>query len=186
MLWIGAHPDDETLVARCSGASVSTSAVKCSFLVVTRGEAGHCLLAKGCKPDLGTVRTAEMKRAAKHFRAQLTLWDLPDGGAASGGWDADSGGHETLVARLAGFVARKRPDVVLTFDPRHGSTCHTDHMALGSLVLEAVAQLPNPPATYLLETRVTFTATPFAMQLRIRRTGLRGSVRVRRQPAARR
>jgi LmbE family N-acetylglucosaminyl deacetylase len=163
VLWIGAHPDDETLLAPLLGRLCLDEGLKCSFLVVSRGEAGHCLLPKGCKPDLATVRTREMQRAAAHFRAQLTLWNLPDGGASNGAWDVASGGHEALVARVSGLVARKKPDVVLTFDPRHGSTCHTDHTALGSLVLEAVARLPNPPATYLLETRVTFTATPFAM-----------------------
>src|SRR5689334_7682364 len=79
VLWIAAHPDDETLAAPLLSRLCLDEGLQCSFLVFTRGEKGACLLPGGCRPDLGTVRAAEMARAAKLFHAGLTLWSLPDG-----------------------------------------------------------------------------------------------------------
>lgn len=57
--------------------------------------------------------------------------------------------------RIAGAIAASAPQVVVTFDPRHGSTCHPAHRALGSLVLDALARLgSSAPPAFLLETRV--------------------------------
>jgi hypothetical protein len=41
---------------------------------------------------------------------------------------------------------------VISFDPRHGSTCHPAHRALGELVLEASRRIPAPPRIFLIET----------------------------------
>src|SRR5437764_2760441 len=91
VLWVAAHPDDEVLVAPVLSRLCVDEGLRCSFLVLTRGEHGECLLPGGCKPDLATVRTAEMVRAAKLYRAQLTLWSLEDGAApirrSSRGWE---------------------------------------------------------------------------------------------------
>src|SRR6266849_9084057 len=77
VLWIGAHPDDEALIAPLLGASCVDGAARCSLLVMTQGEQGSCVLPGGCA-DLGAIRTAEMQRAAKLFHASLTLWNFSD------------------------------------------------------------------------------------------------------------
>jgi LmbE family N-acetylglucosaminyl deacetylase len=41
---------------------------------------------------------------------------------------------------------------VIAFDPRHGSTCHPAHRALGGLVLEATRRVAVPPEILLVET----------------------------------
>jgi len=57
--------------------------------------------------------------------------------------------------RIAGEIAASASQAVVTFDPRHGSTCHPAHRALGSLVLDALARLGSfAPTAFLLETRV--------------------------------
>lgn len=53
---------------------------------------------------------------------------------------------------------------MLTFDPRHGSTCHPDHRAAAAYVLEAANQSSKPPIIYLLETFVTGTSSPLTIQ----------------------
>jgi LmbE family N-acetylglucosaminyl deacetylase len=157
VLWIGAHPDDEIYISPLLGRLCLEEHLKCSLLVFTRGERGHCLLPGGCRPDLAAVRSAEMTRAARLLGAQLTLWSLPDGGGAADGstpaWDAAAGGHEALLATLAAQVSATRADLVITFDPRHGSTCHPDHRAAGALAVEALARIEKRPLLYLLETR---------------------------------
>jgi LmbE family N-acetylglucosaminyl deacetylase len=157
VLWVAAHPDDESIAAPLLARLCLDEGLRCSFLVFTRGEKGPCLLRGGCRPDLATVRTAEMIRAAKLFNARLDLWSYVDGGGAadvSAAWDAAAGGHAALLSSLSSIIAATGADLVLTFDPRHGSTCHPDHRAVGNLVVETLAQLPHPPALYFLETRV--------------------------------
>lgn len=66
------------------------------------------------------------------------------------------------VSALAAAIA----SLVLTFDPRHGTTCHPDHRAIAALVLEAVKLLSAPPSVYLLETRFEVDAQPLALRFR--------------------
>ncbi|MEO7795353.1 MAG: PIG-L family deacetylase, partial [Thermoanaerobaculia bacterium] len=132
--------------------------LECHLLVLTRGEAGICLLPGGCLPDLATVRAGEMQAAADLFGAGLTQWTLPDGGGLAG-WAAAAGGHAALVGQLRNLLQTLAPDLVLTFDPRHGSTCHGDHKATAELVIEAHGGLATQPALVLLETRASVTAT---------------------------
>jgi LmbE family N-acetylglucosaminyl deacetylase len=157
VLWVGAHPDDEVLLAPALAKLCRFERLDCHFLVLTRGEAGVCLRPEGCLPDLATVRTLEMQQAAALFGATLIQWTLPDGGGGAG-WDSASGGHDALVARLAGLLRDLAPDLILAFDPRHGSTCHGDHRAAGELLLEARSALAPQPAAFLLETRVEVAA----------------------------
>jgi LmbE family N-acetylglucosaminyl deacetylase len=67
---------------------------------------------------------------------------------------------------IAGFIRAEAPELVLTFDPRHGTTCHPDHRAVAALVLEAVKLLSAPPLVYLLETRLEADAQPLALRFR--------------------
>lgn len=164
LLWIGAHPDDELLVAPLLGRLCVEEALACTFLVLTRGEAGPCLLESGCHPDLGSVRSRELQRSARLFGAKLYLWNLPDGGGLPG-WNAASGGSRALVDRVSAVLAKVRPDLVLTFDPRHGSTCHPDHRATAEVALQAVERNPEVRTVYLLETRLTGTTAPFSVRL---------------------
>jgi LmbE family N-acetylglucosaminyl deacetylase len=164
VLWVAAHPDDEVLAAPLLSRLCLDEGLRCSFLVFTRGEKGDCFLPGGCRPDLGTLRAAEMARAAQLFHAGLTLWSLPDSGAApdgsAGSWDAAAGSHAALLASLQDVITRTRADLVLTFDPRHGTSCHPDHRAVGGLVLEAISARQKPPVTYLLETRLVEQGSP--------------------------
>ncbi len=162
VLWIGAHPDDELLAAPLLGEVCGERGARCTFLVATRGERGACGLPGGCLPDVATVRSAEMRAAAALFGAELAQSDFADGSAGDlravlANWAASLGGEgdaAALRATLAAFVARVRPQAIVTFDPRHGSTCHPDHRAVGLLVSETLAGLgAAAPPLYYLETR---------------------------------
>ena len=162
VLFIGAHPDDEVPVAPLLAHWCRAGAARCSMLIATHGERGPCLLPEGCLPDLGTVRSGEAAAAAAYFHADLVLLSLPDGGgSAPPPWAPGTPGAPGVAATLAGFIRAAAPEIVVTFDPRHGTTCHPDHRALGELVPEALALLAAPPALYLVETRVEIDpATP--------------------------
>lgn len=154
LLWIAAHPDDEALAAPLLGRVCVGERARCTFLVLTRGELGRCALPRGCGPDLGARRADEMARAVKLFDADLVLWNLGDGGGATSPlprWEAQAGGREALLDGLRQAIRAARPDVVLTFDSRHGTTCHPDHRAAAELAQQALSALPDRPALFLLE-----------------------------------
>jgi len=154
LLWIAAHPDDEALAAPLLGRVCVGERARCTLLVLTHGELGRCALPQGCGPDLGARRADEMRRAAKLFDADLLLWNLGDGGGAASPlprWEAEAGGREALLDRLRQAIRAVRPDVIVTFDSRHGTTCHPDHRATGELAQQALSALPDRPALYLLE-----------------------------------
>lgn len=156
VLWVGAHPDDELFVSPLLGEVCVRRGAPCTLLVLTRGEAGECRLPGGCRPSLAAVRTREIGRAAALLGARLRLWTLPDGSAASPAgvldrWDAEYGRRE-LSRRLAAVLAEVRPKAVITFDPRHGSTCHSDHRAAGELIRRQLAAMAGAPDLYDVET----------------------------------
>jgi LmbE family N-acetylglucosaminyl deacetylase len=161
VLWIAAHPDDEVLAAAVLGDLCVQRGNDCTLLVLTRGEAGHCLLPAGCAPSLATVRRRELRQAAELLHARVTQWALPDGGGLDGRWDAAAGGHDALLARLRDLVAALAPTRVLIFDPRHGTTCHGDHRRAGQLALEAVQSASSTARVDLLETVASITSQPF-------------------------
>lgn len=150
VLWIAAHPDDEAVVAPLLFKWCVEEGARCRLLVLTRGEAGPCLLPQGCLPDVASVRSAEAGAASELFHAESVLLRYADGGGVlPPQWQAPD-----VQARIAKEIASFDPDLILTFDPRHGSTCHPDHREVGRLVLAATEDAGSRAAVYLLETFV--------------------------------
>jgi len=174
VMWIGAHPDDEGIVSPLLGDVCVEKNAPCTFLVATRGEAAPCKLPGGCLPDLATVRTREMRAAAALFGATLVQWELADGAAQTpeavlNAWANSVGGETALLDRMIEAIEAAAPDVIITLDPRHGSTCHPDHRAVAALTLAALERLHarapaaylqglggRVPAAYLAESRIRF------------------------------
>ena len=176
ILWIGAHPDDEVLASPFLGVACKESGARCTFLVMTRGEAGNCGLPEGCLPDLGTVRAAEMRAASEIFGAQLIQWRLPNTNAptpfaAEMAWEDVSGGREELLSRIRGVIDAIKPTTIVTFDPAHGSTCHPEHRAVASLVLDATHG--SDAKLLLIETRIQFLENGFLFSSAVQRPSLR-------------
>ena len=157
VLWIAAHPDDEAILAPLLAQWCLDDGARCGFLILTRGEKGECLLPAGCHPDVATVRSAEAGAASELFEANLFLLGIPDGGVAV----AAAG---DLSATIAGYIEAFRPETVITFDPRHGSTCHPDHRETARAVLAAVEQLSYSPELLFLETKVVLVGDPLKIR----------------------
>jgi LmbE family N-acetylglucosaminyl deacetylase len=164
VLWIAAHPDDEAVAAPLLGRWCRDEHARCGFLLMTRGQQGACLKPGGCEPDVPTVRAAEAAAASQLFGAELFLLQYQDGGGVQPpDWRSSSAGDAPdVVSRVAGVIEAFHPSLILTFDPRHGTTCHPDHRETANLVLDAVKLLPYVPQVYLLESRITFS-DPFAI-----------------------
>jgi len=139
IVWVGAHPDDEVVVAPILAPLCRDGSARCTFIVLTHGGSGD-------------VRADEERASASYFNAQLTHLDNPDGGADR--WDADA-----LKQTIATIIKNAGADLVITFDPRHGSSCHPDHRKTAEIVLDAVKDIEID----LLETRIIYDAQPFAI-----------------------
>jgi len=130
ILVITAHPDDEVLIAPLLANRCIRGRASCSILVMTTGNAA----------GLGELRAAEMQQSAALLNLRLTQWTFSDVMAdVDAVWAAEAGDRATLIARIAEMIAAEDPDLILTLDPRHGSTCHPAHRAIGQLVLETGA-----------------------------------------------
>lgn len=153
LVWVAAHPDDEVIVAPLLASICAGRGARCTLILVTRGERGECLLPGGCAPTLASVRSAEAAISSERFGADLVLLSLPDS-AGEKGWELAVGGREELLRLLSSYIAATAAEAVLTFDPRHGTTCHEDHRAVGRLVAEAITLLQPAPPLYFVETRI--------------------------------
>ena len=160
VLWIGAHPDDESTVAPVLGEACVDGGATCTFLVATRGEGG----CGGNPSECATTRSAEMQAAAKLYRGVVVQWDLADGpetttNQVADAWAAASGGAEALIAKMKSAIEAAAPDVVVTFDPRHGTTCHPAHRAVAELALTALQRIgAGAPPAWLGEVRIDIAA----------------------------
>jgi LmbE family N-acetylglucosaminyl deacetylase len=153
ILFAGAHPDDEWGVAPLLADACIDGGAKCHFVVASEAHS------YGCVPTIGlrdpkkctSVRREEMQQSAALFGATLDFFGWEDffyGFNQSGmektiaDWGSALGGRSSLVAQWENVLRERRPTIVFTFDPRHGSTCHPGHRAAASLLLEAVERLP--------------------------------------------
>jgi LmbE family N-acetylglucosaminyl deacetylase len=174
VLWVGAHPDDESF----GGAIFAKAGLRCGcplhFLVLTRGEGGECLVPCGRQEPLGDLRTREMTRVAELYNATLEMHDYPNAGLPVASFPrrheiarvwAD---HGDPVERIARTIRSFRPDVVLTFAPDYGSTGHPEHQVTARFTTRALeaaaadgAGLPGQPhrpsCVYYLLNRYWFT-----------------------------
>ena len=137
ILWFGAHPDDETLIAPLLGHACAESPADCTLLVMTVGENGGS----------GTVRAQEMQSAATLLHANLIQWTEPDLTQSV----ADVWPRAMLVRDIADVIASVQPTAIVTFDPNHGSSCHPAHRFTASMVVDAAGAVP----VYFVETFYT-------------------------------
>jgi LmbE family N-acetylglucosaminyl deacetylase len=160
LAWIGAHPDDEIFVAPLLGQICVEQNGNCIIAAATRGEQGQCALPGGCGGDLGALRSNEAAASAGLLRSRLHLFNFADSRGETPDdviafWSAQAGGRSALVKQFADLIRTSGAAAVVTFDPRHGSTCHPDHRAVGQLVIEAVDSLgAAAPELWLLESNL--------------------------------
>jgi LmbE family N-acetylglucosaminyl deacetylase len=136
LLFIYAHPDDETFGNAGTIARYNSEGVAIHYICATRGECGT-VDSKFLKnyPDIATLRTAELTCAAQSlgFRSVHYL-----GYRDSGMLGAADNNHpkafmqasvEKIVGQIVALARALRPHVVITFGP-YGGYGHPDHIMI--------------------------------------------------------
>ncbi|MBI1416755.1 MAG: PIG-L family deacetylase [Limimaricola sp.] len=142
----GAHPDDET-TAMLAVLGLRDG-LQLSYACSTRGEGGQNAIGTEVSEDLGTLRTAEMERAAEVLGMHL-YWFARDpadpvhdfGFSKSGEDTLRRWGAERTLARFVEIVRTERPDIIcptfLDVPGQHGH--HRAMTATAHLVMDAAA-----------------------------------------------
>jgi LmbE family N-acetylglucosaminyl deacetylase len=144
----GAHPDDETTAMLA--AMRFRDGIDISFACANRGEGGQNALGPEITRDLGTIRTAEMERAAdvidlRHYWLSETPDDtIFDFGFSKLGTETlEKWGHARTLARFVHIVRRERPDMLCpTFLDIPGQ--HGHHRAMTALAHEVMRAAADP------------------------------------------
>lgn len=149
LLFVFAHPDDESMGAGALVAKYAAEGVETFLVCATRGERGW----QGDEKDnpglmeLGRIRTAELTNAAKVLGLrEVNFLDYIDG-------DLDQANHDEAIQKIVTHIRRIKPQVIVTFPP-DGAYGHPDHIAISQFTTAACvvaadgayADLINQPA----------------------------------------
>lgn len=143
LMCILAHPDDESMGLGGTLAKCGREGVETYLVTATRGEYGWPSQ-QGPYPgpeQLGQRREAELRAAADVLKlCQVDLLNYIDG-------KLDIADSLEAIARIAAFIRRVRPQVVITFGPE-GVYGHPDHITVSqwtsAAILAAAAQDDDP------------------------------------------
>ena len=137
LLFVGAHPDDESGVTATFAREVLDHGAKAAVILVTRGEGGGNGIGRELGPSLGLLREAELRRSTGTYGVDLVYFlDKTDffytlsSQAAFNVWN-----HDDTLGRLVRLVRLLRPEVMVTMWPGPGT--HGMHQAAARLATEA-------------------------------------------------
>lgn len=176
LLWISAHPDDESLISPILVKACKGLGNQCRLVVMTKGGGGECTLEQGCVPDVKTVRTKEMEEAAKAYNAELSLYDFTNFPLKEGllgfysidiireKWEAEGDPKSIIYDEIESF----RPDIIITFDPSNGFTSNPEHQLVAMYTLESINDIvikhnnkpPSPKLVYAILNKYPFSPFP--------------------------
>ena len=143
----GAHPDDET--SGMLAALGIREGLDLSYACATRGEGGRNDVGTEAGAALGTLRTAEMERAAEVLDPRLHWLSQAPGNVRDFGFSETAEetlarwGHDRSLGRLVAILRAERPDILCTtFLDVPGQ--HGHHRAMTRLAREAFDAAADP------------------------------------------
>jgi LmbE family N-acetylglucosaminyl deacetylase len=125
LLFVYAHPDDETLGTGPTAAKYAAEGVEVYLVTATHGERGWQGNPAGDPGEtaLARIRESELLAAARVLGIkEVNFLNYIDG-------DLDQAPPAEVVEQLVSHMRRIRPDVVVTFAP-DGAYGHPDHIAI--------------------------------------------------------
>lgn len=150
LLWILAHPDDETFGSAGTMAWAAERGLRTAYVCATRGEAGTIRDSEvATQETLGAVREQELRTAMSLVgMGELRMLGFRDSGMENTPDNDDPRAliqqpEEAILAHFVGHIRDLRPDTVLTFGP-DGIYGHPDHIFVGRLASRAVELAADP------------------------------------------
>jgi LmbE family N-acetylglucosaminyl deacetylase len=153
LIFVGAHPDDETFGIGGTLAQYAANGIKVYYVCATRGEVGVAdpkYLQGYATP--GEMRWAELKCAVR----TLGLTDVIYLGYRDSGMPGSEDNkhlnaltmapEEQVIGRVVKTIRDLKPDIVVTFDPVGGYR-HPDHIIIHNATVKAF-QIANDPKEY--------------------------------------
>ena len=205
LLFVHAHPDDETLTCGITMAHHVALGDEVHVLTCTLGEEGEVVppeLAhlQGAEGDpLGPFRLGEVREAMGRLGVHHAVLGADEGAGRlsrfrdSGMAGMPSAEHprafgaadvEEAGALVADHVRALRPDVVVTYDPTGGYE-HPDHVQTHRVTMAALRQLAEgerPAYTFHVHTPRSWVLARPALAARARAAGARARLPRRRRP----
>ncbi len=144
LLYIGAHPDDESGVTATFAREVLDGGAKAGIVLITRGEGGGNAIGRELGPSLGILREAEIRQSAAEYGVDLVYFlDKTDFFyTLSDKATFDVWGHADTLGKIVRLVRLLRPDVIVTMWPGPGT--HGHHQAAARLATEAFTAAADP------------------------------------------
>ncbi len=138
LLFIYAHPDDESFAVAGIARMYADQGADIALVTATRGDAGRAGEPPLCRrEELPARREAELREAAAILGiGHVTLLDYIDKHLAEAPPDK-------IRRELVQAIRHHRPQVVVTFDP-DGANLHPDHVAISRFVIDAVTAAGDP------------------------------------------
>jgi bacillithiol biosynthesis deacetylase BshB2 len=136
VLFVHAHPDDETFGCGGTLALYAGAGVPVTVAIATGGEMGRNM----GKPPFATRESLRALRE-RELEAACAVLGVRDV-RLLGVWDktVEFMDRAVLADAVGALLAEVRPSLVITSHPEHGR--HPDHCAVAAAVLEAVDRLP--------------------------------------------
>jgi len=138
ILFVHAHPDDESSKAAGTVARYSSQGVRCVLVTCTGGEEGDILNPAMDRPEirsnLAEVRRQELEQAVSILGFQRLVWlgyrdsGMPGSEANKHPESFASAPLEEATRRLVGVIREERPQVVVAYPENQQGYPHPDHL----------------------------------------------------------
>lgn len=135
ILFVGAHPDDETFLAGSLLAAAAQNGQRVVCATATKGEQGVQDESRWPSASLPKIREQELEQALEILGISEHHWlGYPDGGCSQKD-------KTEAVQKIKAIIAGVKPDSILTFGP-DGLTGHPDHITVGEWAQAAAGDIP--------------------------------------------
>jgi LmbE family N-acetylglucosaminyl deacetylase len=148
VLFVGAHPDDESGDLSTFGQWNERRHLRTGVLTITRGEGGGNAVGPEEGPALGLLREAEERKAVAlagihdiDYLDKVDFYYTVSDKLTRDVWD-----HDSTLAKVVRLVRETRPKVIVTMTPSPIPGQHGNHQEAGRLAVEAYRLAADPTA----------------------------------------
>ena len=146
VLFVGAHPDDESGRLSMFGEWRERFGVRTGVVTVTRGEGGGNAVGPEEGPALGLIREAEERSAVGHASVSdvYNLDKVDFYYSVSEPLHRETWGHQDSLGRLVRVIRETTPDIIMTMDTAPSPGNHGGHQEASLLATEAYYAAGDP------------------------------------------